>query len=121
MNKKIRREVAFNENAPPDVLKTLSTDENRAVRLVIVYNKNAPPDVLNILSTDEDETIRSGIAYNKNTPLDTLIQMYKDDRSDSYIRSNILSNLERRNIDIRNYLKENKKRNIDKLLNFLIE
>jgi len=47
--------------------------------------------------------------------------MYKNNRNDINIQSAILSNLERRNIDIKDYLQENKKRNIDKLLNFLFE
>jgi len=65
--------------------------------------------------------VRYGVAHNKNTSVDTLVQMYKDNRNDTHICNIITSNLKNRNIDIKNYLQENKKRNIDKLLNFLIE
>ena len=44
----IRRAVADNEAAPPEVLRVLAADSDSATRSVVAGNANAPAEVLNL-------------------------------------------------------------------------
>jgi hypothetical protein len=70
---------------------TLSTYENFYIRKNIAMNQNTPPEALTILAGDTNEyDVRRYVAMNQNTPLEALILLSKD--PDEYVRDTVAQN-----------------------------
>jgi len=104
----VRREVARNPAASPDVLAELSKDPTWRVRKSVVNNPNTsmetfedmakmqdsryrravakspltPPELLAQLATDRGYTVRSAVAKNPNTSIETLEKLANDKNID---------------------------------------
>jgi hypothetical protein len=68
----IRRDVAWNELAPADVLRSLAKDKWADVRRVVARNPVTPIEILTSLSEDDHSSVRAEVAENPRTPEDIL-------------------------------------------------
>lgn len=68
----IRCDVARNELAPVDVLRSLSKDEWADVRRAVARNPVTPIEILTSLAEDNHSSVREAVAENPRTPEDTL-------------------------------------------------
>jgi hypothetical protein len=68
----IRRDVARNELAPADVLRSLAKDKWADVRRVVAGNPVTPIEILNSLAEDDHSSVRAAVAENPRTPEDIL-------------------------------------------------
>lgn len=92
-NASIRASAARNENAPPSVLRKLSTDAAADVKSAVAENPNTESDVLDSMAKENnDSSIRAGIASNKNTSTNTLSYLVKDIDQNSHIWINVAAN-----------------------------
>ncbi|MDQ0093071.1 HEAT repeat domain-containing protein [Paeniglutamicibacter psychrophenolicus] len=71
-----RIQVAYNEDAPPDILKFLGGERRSVkVRRAVAAHPNTPAEVLWSLATDKDLEVHQVIALNSNTPAELLVQL----------------------------------------------
>jgi hypothetical protein len=73
--------VAYNENTPPEALKTLARIGDSILRKIIAENPNTPPETLKTLANDEDVQIREAVALNPNTAPETLKTLANDENA----------------------------------------
>ncbi len=78
----VRRNVSWNDNAPPQCLVMLAKDENLDVRYGVARNRSTPPDTLSVLAKDQDDQVVLAVAKNVNTPLATLTLLTKHESRD---------------------------------------
>jgi len=83
---KIRKVVAGNENAPPEVLKSLLFDTD-SVRVLLAKNKKSPEDLLVALANDRDFNVRMAVVNNNSATPKVLASLAKlDDLENTTIR-----------------------------------
>jgi hypothetical protein len=87
----IRKNIAMNQNTPPEAFIILAEDPDPLINQSVAENSNAPSEALiKILEKNPDGGTRASIAYNKNTPLEALITLSKD--PDEYVRGTVAQN-----------------------------
>ncbi|MBP5458842.1 MAG: HEAT repeat domain-containing protein [Clostridia bacterium] len=75
---KERLDVAFSNLATPEMLETLSQDENSVVRVGVAKNPNTSRAVLQNLGKDSDDNVRACVAKNRNASPETLDELSRD-------------------------------------------
>ena len=66
-------------NTDPEVLEIYALDPTDTVRKGVAYNLNAPTNVLDILAEDGDYNIRDVVAMHKNTSPESLLKLVQDE------------------------------------------
>lgn len=83
--------VLVNRNAPADLLRELSGDDDESIRNHVARHKNTPPDILMVLSKDESKYVQGSVANNPATPGEALTWLVKSD--DYRQRANIATHV----------------------------
>ncbi len=86
----VRQAVAYNVQAPPEVLDRLAGDWCDEVRAGVAYNTGATSAALSALARDEFLWVRVHVAVNASVPIDLLVVLAADE--DSYLRGEAAQN-----------------------------
>lgn len=83
-NWKCRREAAWSEKTPADVLRKMANDPDESVRQAVAVNRNTPLDALKRLCEDEDVDVRN---YAKETVSEVFLKNQTADDYEDFLYS----------------------------------